>query len=81
MLKVTVVDLQRTLFQGQATRVICPGESGVFEIARFHRPLLSRLLSGTLVVDEQPFAIRRGIAKVLNDEVTLVVETDFERKL
>lgn len=74
MLEVSIVTPQKMLFQGKAESVIFTGEAGAFEVLSFHRPLLSRLLPGPIVVDQRVFAIRRGVVKVLNDVVTVLVE-------
>ena len=74
MLRVMVTCPERVLFEGTAERVIVPGEQGTFEIQTLHRPVVSRLLNGMLVVDRRSYHIRRGIVQVLNDAVTAVVE-------
>ena len=75
-LEVTIVSPQELLFQGQANHVIVPGEAGVFEICPFHRPIVSRLLAGLIVLDDQMVPIQRGIIKVEHDAVIAIVEPD-----
>ena len=74
MLEVTVVSPQEVIFKGSAKSVILPGERGIFEILPFHKPLLSRLIAGRLIVDQHSFEIIRGIVKVTRNSVTAVVE-------
>ena len=63
------------LFKGKAKSVIFSGEQGMFEVLSFHRPMFSRLLPGSVVVDQQQaFPIRRGVVKVLHDVVTVLAE-------
>ena len=76
MLDVTILTPQEILFQGQAVRVILPGEVGTFEVGQFHRPLVSRLLPGLLIVDDKSVLIRRGVVKVERDRVTSIVELE-----
>ena len=76
-MQVLILSPQEPLFTGQAERVICPGEQGVFEVTPFHRPLVSRLIAGSIVVDTQAFAIQRGIVKVDRDVITALVEPDL----
>ena len=76
MLTVAVLSPHDLLFEGHAQRVILPGEQGVFEVWPFHRPLVSRLLPGSMVVDERVFVIRRGVVKVAYDVVTAIVEPE-----
>jgi F0F1-type ATP synthase epsilon subunit len=46
----------------------------VFEIIPYHKNLISRLLGGKLFVDGHALAIRRGVAKVGDNQVTVIVE-------
>ena len=74
---VTIVSLQEVLFSGPARQVIVPGEQGIFEILPMHRPIVSLLLPGTIVIDEQRvLPIRRGVVKVAFDQITAIVEPD-----
>ncbi len=74
LLNVSVLSPEKVIFEGGAQKVILPGEQGVFEVIAFHKRILSRLLSGTLIIDEQEFSIRRGIVKVDQNKVTVIVE-------
>jgi len=71
---VTILTPTKILFEGKAGNVILPGEQGVFEIMPFHKRMLSRLISGTVVVDEEVFPIRRGVVKVSQNKVTIIAE-------
>ena len=74
MLEVVVATSEKVIFEGKAESVILPGEQGVFEILSFHKPLLSRLVSGRLIIDEQSFLIQRGIVGVNHNKATIIVE-------
>ncbi len=74
-LNVSIISPQGVLFEGQAQRVILPGESGVFEVLINHKPLLSRLLPGELIVDNQTIPILRGVTKIAQNHVLAIVET------
>lgn len=73
-LDVTVLNPKEVIFEGKAKSVVLPGEEGVFEILPFHKRILSRLLSGIVLVDEKNFSIKRGVVKVNQDKVTIIVE-------
>ena len=73
-LEVSILNPERILFQGKAGSIILPGEQGVFEILPFHKPILSRLISGSIFIDEKVFRIRRGIVKVYQNQVRIIVE-------
>ena len=73
-LQVILLSPASPIFEGEAQQVILPGEQGVFEVHPFHRPLVSRLLPGRVVVDDRLFPIRRGVVKVHGNMVTALVE-------
>jgi len=73
-LDVSVLSPQEVIFEGKAGSIILPGESGVFEILPFHKRILSRLVTGIMFIDEQPFAIQRGAVKANQNKVTIVIE-------
>ena len=62
------------MFEGKAQSAIFPGESGTFEILVNHKPLLSRLRSGTIDVDGEEIFIRDGVVKVNLNKVLAIVE-------
>ncbi|MCM8813483.1 MAG: hypothetical protein NC924_06070 [Candidatus Omnitrophica bacterium] len=74
LLDVTLLNPEKIVFAGKAGRVIVPGEQGVFEILPFHKRLVSRLLSGTIIIDEQSVPIYRGIVQVDGNSVTVIME-------
>ncbi len=74
MLDVVIFSPEKQIFQGKANSVIFPGESGVFEVLSYHKPILSRLIGGNIVIDEKKFAIRCGIVGVNHNKATVVVE-------
>jgi F-type H+-transporting ATPase subunit epsilon len=74
LLDVSILNPTRVVFEGKAKRVILPGEAGTFEILPFHKRILSRLVAGTIIVDQQGIPIRRGIVKVNQNIVTIILE-------
>ena len=64
------------VFSGRASRMVVPGEQGIFEILPLHRPIVSRLLPGVMSIDDQAIAIKRGVIKVEHDRVTAIIEPD-----
>jgi F0F1-type ATP synthase epsilon subunit len=65
------------IFENKAKSVILPGEKGVMEILPFHKRLLSRLISGIILIDDRKFNIRRGLVKVNQNKVTIIVQDDL----
>ncbi len=76
LLDVSVLSPKEVIFEGKAKSVVIPGEQGVFEVLVFHKPILSRLLAGTMFIDEQSLRIKRGIIKVSKNKVTVIVEEE-----
>lgn len=65
---------ERMIFEGRARSLLLPGEKGVFEVQPFHKRLLSRLVSGVVTLDGESLPIRRGVAKVGQNRVTVIIE-------
>ncbi len=74
LLNVSVLNLSKVLFEGQASRVVVSGEEGTFEILPFHKRIISRLITGAVVVDQQSIPIRRGVLKADQNNVTIILE-------
>ena len=73
-IEVLVVTPQAILFRGKANAVTLPGEQGVFEVFSNHKSLLSLLVRGGVFVDQKEIPIRRGIVKVVHNNVFAIVE-------
>ncbi|MBI4430395.1 MAG: hypothetical protein HY587_01615 [Candidatus Omnitrophica bacterium] len=71
---VLVVTPQAILYRGQASSVTLPGEVGIFEVLSNHKPLLTLLISGHVMIDNKGIPIRRGIVKVVQNKVFAIVE-------
>lgn len=72
---VRILTPERIVLEAQADSVILPGEKGVFEVLPYHKALLTRLLGGHVQIDGRAvMKIRRGVAKVEPNRVTVVVE-------
>ena len=74
--RVLVATPERVIFEGDAKSLILPGERGIFEVMPYHKRLLSRLVRGILSLDGSELKIKRGVAKVGLNDVTVIVEED-----
>ena len=74
--RVLVATPERVIYEGKAKSLILPGERGVFEIQSYHKRFLSRLVRGVMNLDGSEFKIKRGVAKVGLNDVTVIVEED-----
>ena len=76
MFKVSVLDIKTAspILEEMASSVILPGEEEEFSILDFHQPLISCLKEGMIKIDDTPMAIKRGIAKMQEDKLVILVE-------
>ena len=77
-LTIRILTPEGTLHEGAASAVFLPGSVSPFEVLPGHAPIISALSAGEIrVVDgeEQRFAIRGGVVKVRNNEITVCAET------
>ena len=72
MLTVQVFRATECLFSGTATQVVIPGEGGELAILGCHAPTLCVLTEGELHIDATHLAVRRGIARVARNTVTIL---------
>ena len=75
---VTVLTPRKILFSGKAKSIILPGEGGEFEVLPFHKSILSRLVAGTLFIDDEGIDIKRGAIKVHQNIATIIIEQQGE---
>jgi len=74
MFKVSIMDHAHIIFNGKASSVILPGVYGEFELLDFHRPILSLLRKGNIVIDDVSFPVAKGIMRFYKDELVALVE-------
>jgi F0F1-type ATP synthase epsilon subunit len=72
MLRVTVFQGLRRVYAGPAERVVLPGEDGQVAVLDWHAPMLCALGQGDVEADDARFPVRRGIARVARNQVTVV---------
>lgn len=62
----TVSGPKKLFYEGTASDVILPGKQGTFEILPFHKPILSVLGPGLIVIDKKilPLRIKSGLVKM-----------------
>jgi len=73
--KVVVLNPDRVLYEGEAKSVFLPGDIGEFEVLDFHRPIISLLKRGRIIIDwKSSISIRKGIVKMFGNELIALVE-------
>jgi F0F1-type ATP synthase epsilon subunit len=74
MFEIVMISPEEIIYQGKAESAIFPGESGVFETLSYHRPVVSRLVGGSVFIDNREYPIRRGLMGFSNNKATVIVE-------
>ena len=78
-LTIRILTPEGTLHEGAATAVFLPGSLSPFEVLPGHAPIISALSAGDVRIvagpQEQRFAVRGGVVKVKDNEITVCAET------
>ena len=79
-LHVDIVSAEQSIFSGEATMVVAPGEGGELGILPEHMPLLTRIKPGTIKVtanggEEELIYVSGGMMEVQPDRVTVLADT------
>lgn len=79
-IRVEICAPERAKTELQAAEVICPGEDGIFTVRKGHTPLLTTLVPGVLLVqdesgEERFYAVSGGFAEIENDRVLILADT------
>lgn len=75
MFKTTIVTANRVVYEGEAWSVFLPGATGEFEILEFHKPIISLLKEGKIIINwDKQMPIRRGAMRMAGDEFVAIVE-------
>jgi F-type H+-transporting ATPase subunit epsilon len=81
MIRLIILNPKETLFEGNTESVLLPGDKGDFEILPFHKPIISLLRKGTIVIDgHREMPISRGVVRVRNDQIVALVEPREDQK-
>ena len=63
------------IFEGTCQSVFLPGDEGEFEILDFHKPIITKLKKGLIVVDNKAeLYIQGGIVKMNRQRLLAVVD-------
>lgn len=81
MFRVSILDIKTAelIFREMVSSVVLPGEEGEFSILDFHQPIISCLKDGVIrIAERSPIPIRKGIARMERNELSILVEKDGE---
>ena len=73
-----IISPQEVVFKGDAESVTLPGELGKFTGLRYHAPLISVLVEGSIAYrtpsgEENTYAIKGGLADVDNNVISVCI--------
>ncbi len=75
MFKATVITSNKVLFEGEVRSVFLPGATGEFEVLELHKPILSLLRQGDIVMNgDTKIPVKRGAMRVAGGELVAVVD-------
>ena len=79
-LHVDIVSAEQSIFSGEATMLVAPGEAGELGILPEHMPLLTRIKPGTVRIqipdaEEEVIYVSGGMMEVQPDVVTILADT------
>jgi F0F1-type ATP synthase epsilon subunit len=73
--QLTVIDIDSVLYKNEVHCLFVPGDTGEFELAPFHYPVLTLLREGNLIIDwKEMISINRGVLKFLRNDCVAIVE-------
>ncbi|MFA6636157.1 MAG: hypothetical protein WCV56_03455 [Candidatus Omnitrophota bacterium] len=75
MFRVEIMSSERTLYEGEAWSVFFPGASGEFEVMDLHKPIVSLLAAGDIVIDQKRrIPIKRGVMRMQKEVLISLVD-------
>ncbi len=75
MFKTTIMTRDTVLFEGETWSVFLPGATGEFEVLEMHKPIVSLLKEGKIIIDwKKNIPINRGAVRMADDELVAIVE-------
>ena len=75
MFKVKILNPKRTIYEGEAWSVFFPGDLTEFEVLELHKPIISLLRQGDIVIDwNKHISISKGIMNMYKNELVALVE-------
>lgn len=74
---VRILQINKTIFDGESTGVTIPGVSGEMQILPGHEPMVTALKEGVITIlsgdDTEEVSIEHGYAEVTPSQVTIIL--------
>ena len=75
MFKVLILSSRRVLYEAEAESVFLSGDLGEFEVLENHKPIISLLKQGDIVIDwEKSIPVKKGVMRMDKNELVALVE-------
>jgi len=75
MFEIRIISPQGVLFEGQCNKAFFQGDTGEFEILDYHKPIVSILRQGNILIDEEKsFPVNKGIMRFSNQECVVLTQ-------
>ena len=81
LFKISISTPEKTLFEGEISSLVAPGEMGYFGVLVDHAPLIANLAPGKIIIKDGPsqptvFNCKStGILEVLKNNVNILVDS------
>jgi F-type H+-transporting ATPase subunit epsilon len=80
LLKVKIITPKEVAYDGTALAVTIPAEHGEMQVYQGHIPVLARVVSGVVRIENQGepavcFEADEGFVRVTHDEISLLIDT------
>ena len=74
-MKVKIMSLERTIFEGKAQSVVVPSRAGEITILEDHAPLLTLLAKGEILIDnKRKIEVSEGILYCVDNNLIILVK-------
>ena len=75
--KLSILDPEKTIFEGDVDTVFIAGDTGEYELMAYHFPVLSLLRQGDIIIDwKYVVAVTKGILRFFKNDCVILVEID-----
>ncbi|MDD5072200.1 MAG: ATP synthase F1 subunit epsilon [Candidatus Omnitrophica bacterium] len=81
LFKISITTPEKTIFEGEISSLVAPGEGGYFGVLVDHAPLIANIIPGKITIkdtSEQPTVFKcksTGILEVLKNNVNILVDS------
>jgi F-type H+-transporting ATPase subunit epsilon len=71
-MKLKILSLEGTLFEGEVSQVSLPTIEGVITVLKNHIPVITQLKQGTIKTPDNSFEISGGFAEITGEKVVVL---------